>query len=131
MIYRIEELQLWIEARALFKDTIPFFDFLKQKGEYALLDQMKRSCGSIMNNIAEGFERNGNREFIQYLSIAKGSAGEFKSQLYRCYDLNFLSQKNAELYIAKTDNIINNLGGFIKYLNNTEKKGIKFKKNIN
>lgn len=127
-IHKIEDLQIWRDSRKLFKDSIPFFNFLKDKKEYSLLDQMKRSCGSIMDNVAEGFERNGNREFIQYLSIAKGSAGEFKSQLYRCYDLGLISKGNLELSIFKTDKIINDLGGFIKYLNSIELKGLKFKR---
>lgn len=127
-IHRIEDLEIWKNARELFQYSIPFFfDFLKTRKEFLLLKQMKRSCGSIMDNIAEGFERNGNREFIQHLSIAKGSAGEFKSQLYRCLDLDLLSDEKFQLMTEKTDQIINDLGGFIKYLNSTEHKGIKFK----
>lgn len=84
-ITRFEELEIWKMSR----DICQYVDFLIQtttlKSNYALRDQIDRSSGSIMDNIAEGFERNGNREFIQFLSIAKGSCGEVKSQSYRAF----------------------------------------------
>ena len=89
-IKSFEEIEAWRKARVLSKEIFE----LTQKGsfskDFSLRDQINRSSGSIMDNIAEGFERGGNTEFIQFLSIAKGSAGEVCSQIYRAHDRNHL-----------------------------------------
>ena len=83
-IERFEDLEIWQDARELckyvYKTTIkePFCH------DYKLRDQIRASSGSIMDNIAEGFERDGNKEFVQFLSVSKGSCGECRSQSYRC-----------------------------------------------
>lgn len=92
-----EEIDAWKNARVLadriFKLTLegPF------SKDYKLRDQINGASGSIMDNIAEGFERGGNREFIQFLSIAKGSAGEVRSQLYRASDRNYITEDQLNL----------------------------------
>jgi four helix bundle protein len=79
-IARFEDLDIWKEARKLSKEiyqiTLNNSEF---KNDFRFRDQIRASSGSIMDNIAEGFERNGNLEFRQFLSIAKGSAGEMRS----------------------------------------------------
>ena len=125
-IQKFEDLEIWSLAR----EICQLVEFLIQntnlKTNYSLRDQIDRSSGSIMDNIAEGFERNGNREFIQFLSIAKGSAGEVKSS-YRAFDKNLITKEQH----FKLNEIVelekNKIGAMMNYLNNCEMKGLKFK----
>ena len=86
IIEKFEDLEIWRLAREICQKIEFLIQNTNLKTNYSLKDQIDRSSGSIMDNIAEGFERNGNREFIQFLSIAKGSAGEVKSQSYSAFD---------------------------------------------
>jgi four helix bundle protein len=85
-----------LEILRLAREICQYVEFLIQntnlKTNYSLKDQIDRSSGSIIDNIAEGFERNGNREFIQFVSIAKGSSGKVKSQSYRAFDKKLISE---------------------------------------
>src|SRR4030065_2762694 len=90
MAKMFEELQIWEKARELVKAIYKLSMTDKFKKDYSLVDQIRRSSVSIMSNIAEGFERGSNTEFIQFLYIAKGSAGEVRTQLYIAYDLKYI-----------------------------------------
>ncbi len=90
-IKRFEELEIWKEARRLSKEIIKIAKTTDLIKDFKLKDQIKGSSGSVMDNIAEGFEQNGNAEFKQFLSISKGSAGETRSQLYRVFDNDYIS----------------------------------------
>lgn len=125
-IQRFEDLQVWQLAREISVDIWRLIEATSLSKDFELKNQISRSSGSVMDNIAEGFERNGNREFIQFLSIAKGSCGEVKSQLYRALDRNHISQLEFEEIFAKADTANSKLGSFISYLNSANYKGSKF-----
>ncbi len=90
-IEKFEDLEIWKEARLLSAEIILLSKNTELKTDYKLKNQIKGSSGSVMDNIAEGFERDGNIEFRQFLSVAKGSAGESRSQLYRVFDFKYIS----------------------------------------
>ena len=87
---------------------------------------MNRSSGSIMDNIAEGFERNERKEFIQFLSYSKGSCGELRSQLYRALSRKHITQNEFEFLREKTLTESKKIGSFMAYLVKSENRGSKF-----
>lgn len=126
-IERFEEIISWKEARELNKTIGNLIRTGRFNNNYRLINQMEGSAGSIMDNIAEGFERGGNKEFIQFLYIAKGSCGELRSQLYRAMDRQYITQEEFDLIAVHAKKISNLIHKFIIYLENTELKGIKYK----
>ncbi|MEA9413751.1 four helix bundle protein [Flavobacterium sp. PL02] len=125
-ITRFEDLDIWQEARRLAKEIQIIATETELKNDFRFRDQIKASSGSIMDNIAEGFERNGNLEFRQFLSIAKGSAGETRSQLYRAFDYNYINVDKFEILKKDFENLIGRINNFISYLNKKDFKGTKF-----
>lgn len=126
-IKTFEDLEIWQLSRLLCQEIYQIIENTNLKNNYRLCNQIDGSSGSIMDNIAEGFERNGNREFIQFLSIAKASCGETRSQLYRVFDRNFISKDKFENLIEQTETLSKRIGAFINYLSNSEMKGSKYK----
>lgn len=130
-VTKFEELEIWQKARELAQDIFAAYpnsdSFYK---DYKLKEQINRASGSIMDNIAEGFERNGRNEFIQFLSIAKGSAGEVKSQLYRALDRRYISKELFDKLYNRAEELGKKIGGFINYLKKSEFGGTKYKKEI-
>ncbi|SFQ53314.1 four helix bundle protein [Parafilimonas terrae] len=122
-----EDIISWQRARELCRLAGELIDDGKFKHSYRLIDQIEGSSGSIMDNIAEGFERSGNREFIQFLYISKGSCGEFRSRLYRALDRKYLNQYEFYLLYKHAKEIIVLLQKLIDYLQTSELKGTKFR----
>ncbi|MGK0295849.1 MAG: four helix bundle protein [Ulvibacter sp.] len=125
-INRFEDLEIWKEARRLAKEIHLISTETELKNDYRFKDQIKASSGSVMDNIAEGFERDGNIEFRQFLSIAKGSAGETRSQLYRVFDFGYINETKFELLKKDYENLSGKVKNFITYLNKKDFKGNKF-----
>lgn len=125
-INRFEDLEIWKEARRLAKEIHIISTETELKNDYRFKDQIKASSGSVMDNIAEGFEWDGNIEFRQFLSIAKGSAGETRSQLFRAFDFAYIEESKFELLKKDYENLSGKIKNFITYLNKKDFKGNKF-----
>lgn len=125
-IKRFEDLDIWQEARKLSKEIIEIANTTDLKTDFKFKEQIKSSAGSVMDNIAEGFERNGNLEFRQFLSIAKGSVGETRSQIYRLFDSNYIDSQKLSHLVQAYENLSGKISNFISYLNKNDFKGTKF-----
>ena len=123
-ILKFEELDIWKLSRELNKIIGGLIDEKKFENNFRLINQVEGSSGSIMDNIAEGFERGSRAEFILFLGYSKGSCGELRSQLYRMIDRKYISQENFEdLYNRAIiiNSKINNVFAEINYKRNKEK----------
>jgi len=121
-----EDLPIWQKARKLAKFIFEITSKEPFCKDFKLRDQIKDASGSVMDNIAEGFERSGNKEFIQFLYIAKGSCGETRSQSYRAFDFKYINQDVLDELIRITKELSFEISNFIKYLKNSGMKGDKF-----
>ena len=125
-IKRFEDLEIWQLAIELSNEIYDIIMNTDLKSDFALRNQIDRSAMSVSDNIAEGFEREGNREFIQFLSIAKGSCGEVRSQLYKLKNRLYIEDKKFEELKNKTELTTKKISSFMNYLKNTDYKGNKF-----
>lgn len=125
-VKRFEDLEIWQEARRLAKVIQKIAVETDLKSDFRFKEQIKSSSGSVMDNIAEGFERDGNLEFRQFLSIAKGSAGETRSQLYRVLDYEYVDEMEFEKLKNDYEKLSGKIKNFISYLNKKDFKGNKF-----
>lgn len=126
-IQKFEEIVSWQETRLLNKEIGKLIDDARFGKNYRLIAQIEGSAGSIMDNIAEGFERGGNKEFVQFLYISKASCGEIRSQLYRALDRNYITEEEFEQFSSHAKRISFLLQKLIAYLSASDVKGVKYK----
>lgn len=112
LVKNFEELEIWKEARRLTQEIYQLTRDSRFSRDFGLSSQIQRAAISIMSNIAEGFERGGNPEFIQFLYVAKGSCGEVRSQVYVALDQKYIDQKAADSLLT----ILKRLSVMIKHL---------------
>ena len=127
-IERFEDLISWQKARELNRLLYQVSRNGNFAKDFGLRDQIRRASVSVMSNIAEGFERGGDKEFLQFLSNAKGSCGEVRCQLYVAMDENYLSATEFNQLQERAEEISRLLSGFMAYLRDSELRGTKFKK---
>lgn len=127
LIKRFEDLEAWKIAREVTKQIYRVTSNENFARDFGLCDQIRRASVSVMSNVAEGFERDGNKEFANFLSIAKGSSGEVRSQLYVALDQNYISENEFNNIYMKTIENSRVISGLIKYLKQSNLRGIKYK----
>jgi four helix bundle protein len=125
-VERFEDLEIWKDARELCKYVFELSSREAFSKDFKFRNQICASAGSIMDNIAEGFERGGNKEFSQFLYISKGSCGETRSQGYRAFDFDYITQAELDKLNLATLAISTKIANLIKYLKSTELKGAKY-----
>ena len=127
VVWDFEELAIFQKARELSKKIYP----ITQRGEFKydtrFVQQIRASAGSIMDNIAEGFERTGNKEFLNFLYIAKGSCGEVRSQLIRANDLGYMTKEEYDELYTECRKLSAGIMNFIKEIRTSEYAGAKYK----
>jgi four helix bundle protein len=122
---RFEDLDCWQEARNLVNSVYRVCRVIELKKDYSLSDQVKRAATSIMANIAEGFSRKGNKEFIQFLFISKSSAAELQSHLYVALDQGYIDQAQFDEIYEQANKTAMIISGLIKYLRTKQTKPTK------
>jgi len=115
-IERFEDLKCWQESRILVKAVYTLCDRSLLAKDFDTKSQLKRAALSVMNNIAEGFGRYSNKEFVRFLDIASSSAAEVKSILYVVLDLGYTSREEVEIIQSKAEEVKALCLGMIKYL---------------
>ena len=123
-----EDLEVWKSARELPSRIYKVTSDGAFSKDFGLRDQIRRAAVSVMSNIAEGYERGGNQELIQFLSIAKGSCGEVRCQLYVAMDQGYVDTKECERMIDLFKKLSIMINNFMEYLKGSSFKGVKFKK---
>ncbi len=127
-IEKFEDVVAWQKARVLTQQVYSLSKVGTFARDFGLRDQVQRASVSTMANIAEGFERGGDKEFIQFLSTAKGSCGEVKSHLYVALDQSYVSAEQFRGLYQQADEVSRLVAGFMGYLQQSSVRGHKFKR---
>lgn len=130
-VSRFEDLVVWQKARSFSFKVYKLSSEGTFMKDFALRDQIRRSSVSISSNIAEGFERGGNKEFVHFLSVAKASSAETRSLLYLASDLEYLSNADSENLINEASEVARMISALMTYLKGSDKSGSKFVSNSN
>jgi four helix bundle protein len=125
-IEKFEDIRSWRKSRELTKQIYVITSQGHFKRDFGLRDQIRKASVSIVSNIAEGFERGGDQEFLQSLAVAKGSCGEVRAQLYIALDQGYLQREDFETLSALTTEISGLLAGLMKYLKQSTLRGSKY-----
>ncbi len=125
-VKRFEDLEVWKKTRVFADKVYKLSNTGTFSNDYSLRNQINASSGSIIDNIAERFERGGTKEFIQFLYYSKGSCGEARSQLYRAYDRNHINSETFKELFSDAEEISKMLSGLTSYLQTSDIMGIKF-----
>ena len=126
-IRKFEDIESWKKARRLTNEIYQITGTGRFARDFGLRDQIRRASISMLSNIAEGFERGGDKEFLQFLAMAKGSGGEVRAQLYVALDQGYLAQDVFDVLTMNTVEIGQLISGFMKYLSNSELRGSKYR----
>ena len=126
-IKRFEELEIWQESREICKKVREMANQTDLIRDFSLKNQILASSGSVMDNIAEGFERDGKKEFLNFLYYSKGSLGETRSQLYRCLDAGYINEKEFQQWTEQCIHLSVKIKNFINYLKQSNFEGHKKK----
>ena len=126
VVKRFEDLEIWQEARELCKIVNEITSSGPFSLDFKFRDQIRASSGSSMDNIAEGFDRGGNKEFGQFLSISRGSTGEVRSQSYRAFDFKYISEDKLNELLERTDRLSRKTSNLMHHLKTSERKGSKY-----
>lgn len=125
-IERFEDIRSWRKSRELTKQIYLVTSQGNFKRDFGLRDQIRKASVSILSNIAEGFERGGDQEFLQFLAVAKGSCGEVRAQLYIALDQGYLQREDFDTLSTLATEISGLLSGFMKYLRQSNLRGNKY-----
>ena len=130
MIKCFEDLRAWQLARVHSKAITALCRSEPMRRDFGLIDQISRAVGSVMDNLAEGFDRGSRGEFRQFLGYAKGSTGEVRSQLYRAADRGYLDNATLETLLQQNDEISRIIRGLIDSTNTSPFQGSRYPKDL-
>ncbi len=126
-VARFEELDAWVRARELVRAVYQQSQSGRFGMDFPLRDQIRKAAISVMSNIAEGFERDGDQEFLQFLAIAKGSCGEVRAQLYVAFDQEYLGENDFRALLELATEVSRLIAGLMRYLRQSSLKGRKYR----
>lgn len=127
-ITKFEDLPVWKMALKITREIYDITALTRLSKDFALRDQLRRAVISVSANIVEGFEKNNNNEFIRYLKIAKGSAGEVRSHIHIAYTVGYITGEKFEVFNEELQGLSNQIGAFISYLEKLRRSGKFVKK---